>query len=96
MRTAIPTQAVEMLLRALHEGTASDGPWVAHNGVAWEMEEWACDESVDGPLTYQRALLTLADDRARSLTCETVKAVQVAAQRVLVLLESCEEEQYDE
>jgi hypothetical protein len=96
MRTATPTQAVEMLLRAFYEGTASDGPWVAHNGVAWEMEEWACDESVDGPRAYQRALLTLADARARALTRETVKVVQVAAQRVLVLLEPCEEEQYDE
>jgi hypothetical protein len=96
MRIATTTRAVEMLLRALYEGTASDYPWIAHNGVAWEMEEWACDESVDGPRAYQRALLTLADARARALTCETVKAVQVAAQRVLVLLESCEEELYDE
>ena len=95
MRTATPTQAIEMLLRALYEGTASDYPWIAHNGVAWEMEEWACDESVDGPLAYQRALLTLADSRTRALTRETVKAVQVAAQRVLTLLESCEEEKYD-
>jgi len=68
MRLAIPTQAVEMLLRALYEGTASDGPWVAHNGVAWEMEELACDEAVDGPLAYQTTLVTLAGDRTRALT----------------------------
>ena len=61
MRTATPTQSVEKLLHALFEGTASDGPWVEHNGVAWEMEELACDESVDGPLAYQTALVTLAN-----------------------------------
>jgi hypothetical protein len=90
MRTATPTQAIEMLLRALYEGTASDGPWVAHNGVAWKMEELACEESVDGPLAYQRALLTLADNRARDLTRQTIHVVRDTAQRILALLETCE------
>ena len=30
MRLATPARTVEMLLRAFYEGTASDGPWVAH------------------------------------------------------------------
>jgi hypothetical protein len=88
MRTATPTQAVEKLLRALFEGTASDGPWVEHNGVAWEMEELACDESVDGPLAYQTALVTLASDRTRALTRHTVQVVQKTAQHVLALLDN--------
>ena len=91
MRTTPPTQAVEKLLRALFEGTASDGPWVAHNGVAWEMEELACEESVDGPLAYQTALVTLASDRARTLTRQTVQVVQKTAQRVLAFLDTYEQ-----
>ena len=90
MRNATPTQAVETLLRALFEGTASDGPWVEHNGIAWEMEELACDESVDGPLAYQTALVTLASDRARALTRQTVQVVQKTAQRVLAFLDTYE------
>ncbi len=91
MRTSPPTQAVEMLLRALYEGTASDGPWVGHNGVAWEMEELTCDGTVNAPLAYQTALLTLADDRARALTCQTLRVVQATAERVLTLLGTCDD-----
>jgi hypothetical protein len=93
MRTATPTQSIEKLLRALYEGTASDGPWVAHNGVAWEMEELACDESVDGPLAYQTALVTLASDRARALTRETIHVVDSTVHCVLALLETYEQAQ---
>ena len=63
---------------------------MAHNGVAWEMEELACEESVDGPLAYQRALLTLADDQTRELTRQTIHVVRDTAQRILALLETCE------
>jgi hypothetical protein len=88
MRTATPTQAVEMLLRALYEGTASDYPWIAHNGVAWEMEELSCDGTIDAPLAYQTALLTRADERARELTRQAALAVRAAADRLLALLET--------
>jgi hypothetical protein len=88
MRLATPAQAIEMLLRAFYEGTASDGPWVAHNGVAWDMEESACDEAAGGPLTYQTALLTLADGRARALTRETAQVVRDAADQLLTLLDT--------
>jgi hypothetical protein len=87
MRTATPTQAVEMLLRALYEGTASDYPWVSHNGVAWQMEELTCDGRVGAPLAYQTALLTLADERTRELTRQAALAVRAAADRLLALLE---------
>jgi hypothetical protein len=87
MRTATPTQAVEMLLRALYEGTASDYPWVGHNGVAWEMEELTCGGTADAPLAYQTALLTLADEQARDLTRQAALAVRAAADRLLALLE---------
>ncbi|HEC34864.1 MAG TPA: hypothetical protein ENI37_09195 [Chloroflexi bacterium] len=90
MPLATPTQAIEMLLRALYEGTASDGPWVAHNGVAWEMAELACQEGVDGPLAYQTVLVTLADDRTKALTRQAAQAVRSAADRLLVLLDGCE------
>ena len=91
MRNTTPTQAIEMLLRALFEGTASDGPWVEHNGVAWEMEELACDESVAGPLAYQTALVTSASDRTRTLTRQTAQVVQKTAQHVLALLDAYEQ-----
>ena len=91
MRNATPTQSVEKLLRALFECTASDGPWVEHNGIAWEMEELACDESVDRPLAYQTALVTLASDRARALTRQTVQVVQKTAQHILALLDAHEQ-----
>ncbi len=87
MRTATPTQAVEMLLRALYEGTASDCPWIAHNGVAWEMEELTCDSTIDAPLAYQTALFTRADERARELTRQAALAVRAAADHLLALLE---------
>jgi len=38
MRNATETESVEMLLGALFEGAAWDGPWVEHNGTAREME----------------------------------------------------------
>jgi hypothetical protein len=79
-----------MLLRALYEGTASDYPWVAHNGVAWEMEELTCDGSLDVPLAYQTALLTRADERTRALTRETLLAVRAAADCALTMLDNCE------
>ena len=87
MRTVTRTEAAEMLLRALYEGTASDGPWVHHNGVAWAMEELACDDSLDPQAPYLVALLTQADDRARRHTIETLHVVERAAQCLLDLLE---------
>jgi hypothetical protein len=90
MRLSPPTQAVEKLLRALYEGAASDGPWVAHNGVAWEMEELACREEVHGLLAYQTALVTRADERAHALTRQTLLAVRAAADRALAMLDGCE------
>lgn len=90
MRTSSPAQAIEMLLRALYEGTASDRPWVAHNGIAWEMEELTCDGSVNAPLAYQTALLNLADERTRALTCQTLRVVRATAERVMTLLDTCD------
>ncbi len=87
MRNTTPTQAIEMLLRALYEGTASDYPWVGHNSVAWEMEELTCDGTVNAPLAYQTALLTLADDRVCDLTRQTLLAVRATADRALAMLE---------
>ena len=91
MRTSPPTQATEQLLRALYEGTASDGPWVEHNGVAWEMEELAEGGDWDLPLSYQSLLLTLASDRARALTRQAVEAVRGATDQVLALLDLYEQ-----
>lgn len=91
MRTSPPTQAIEQLLRALYEGTASDGPWVEHNGVAWEMAELAVDGERDIPLPYQSLLLTLASDRARALTRQAVEAVRSATDQVLALLDLYEQ-----
>ena len=90
MRNTTPTQSVEKLLRALFEGTASDGPWVEHNGVAWEMEELAYDEPLDMVVPYQYLLLTLASDKTRTVTRQTVQAVRDAADRLLALLETYE------
>jgi hypothetical protein len=87
MRNTTPTQAVEMLLRALFEGTASDGPWVEHNGIAWEMEELAYHEPLDMAVPYQYLLLTLASDEARAATRQTLQAVRQAADLLLALLE---------
>jgi len=87
MRTTPETQAVEMLLRALFEGTASDGPWVEHNGVAWEMEELAYHEPLDMLVPYPYMLLTLASDRARALTRQAAQAVRGAADQLLALLD---------
>ncbi len=86
MRLATPFQAVEMLLRALYEGTASDGPWVAHNGVAWEMEEVACSGSIGAPPDYLTALLTCADGRICKVTCQTLLVVRAAADLALAML----------
>ncbi|TEU17160.1 MAG: hypothetical protein E3J21_09095 [Anaerolineales bacterium] len=91
MRNATPTQSVEKLLRALFEGTASDGPWVAHNGIAWEMEELAYHEPLDMLVPYQYLLLTLASDEARAATRQTAQAVRAAADRLLALLETYEQ-----
>jgi len=91
MRTTTPTQAVEKLLRALFEGTASDGPWVEHNGIAWEMEELAYHEPLDMVVPYQYLLLTLASDQTRAVTRQTVQAVRDAADRLLALLETYEQ-----
>jgi len=68
MRNTTPTQSIEKLLRALFEGTASDGPWVEHNGIAWEMEELAYHEPLDMVVPYQYLLLTLASDQTRAAT----------------------------
>jgi hypothetical protein len=88
MRNTTPTQAVEKLLRALFEGTASDGPWVEHNGIAWEMEELAYHEPLDIVVPYQYLLLTLASDKARAATRQAAQAVREAADRLLALLET--------
>jgi hypothetical protein len=53
MRNATETESVEMLLGALFEGTASNGPWVEHNGTAWEMEELAYHKQMDIIVPYQ-------------------------------------------
>ncbi|NIN78286.1 MAG: hypothetical protein GTN75_12785, partial [Gemmatimonadetes bacterium] len=91
MRNTTPTQSVEKLLRALFEGTASDGPWVEHNGIAWEMEELAYHEPLDMVVPYQYLLLTLASDETRAGTRQTAQAVRDAADRMLALLETYEQ-----
>ena len=91
MRNVTPTQSVEKLLRALFEGTASDGPWVEHNGIAWEMEELAYHEPLDMVVPYQYLLLTLASDETRAVTRQTAQAVRDAADRILALLETYEQ-----
>ena len=91
MRNTTPTQSVEKLLRALFEGTASDGPWVEHNGIAWEMEELAYHEPLDMVVPYQYLLLTLASDQARAATRQAAQAVRDAADRLLALLETYEQ-----
>jgi len=88
MRNTTPTQSVEKLLRALYEGTASDGPWVEHNGIAWEMEELAYHEPLDMVVPYQYLLLTLASDQARAGTRQAAQAVRDAADQLLALLET--------
>jgi hypothetical protein len=88
MRNTTPTQSVEKLLRALFEGTASDGPWVEHNGIAWEMEELAYHEPLDMVVPYQYLLLTLASDQTRDGTRQAVQAVRDAADQLLVLLDT--------
>jgi len=91
MRNTTPTQSVEKLLRALFEGTASDGPWVEHNGIAWEMEELTYHELLDMVVPYQYLLLTLASDQARAGTRQAAQAVRDAADRLLALLETYEQ-----
>jgi len=73
---------------AVREGTASDGPSVDHNGVAWEMEELAYHEPLDMVVPYQYLLLTLASDQARAGTRQAAQAVRDAAERLLALLET--------
>ena len=91
IRTASPNQAIEMLLRALYEGTASDGPWVAHNGAAWEMGDMAYDEERDEAIPYRALLLAQASEQTRALTWEAARAVRAAAEGVLALLGECEQ-----
>jgi len=62
VRDVTDTEAVEMLLRALYEGTASDCPWVRDWGVAGEMEELAYHRATDALVPYQCLLITLASD----------------------------------
>jgi hypothetical protein len=90
MRTTPTSEAIEALLRAVFEGTASDGPWVEHNGAAWEMQELAYDAARDVTLPYQSLLLTLASDRTRAFTRDAVVAVREAADQLLALLECYE------
>ena len=90
MRNATETESVEMLLGALFEGTASDGPWVEHNGTAWEMEELAYHEQMDIIVPYQYLLLTLASDETRAVTRQAAQAVRDAADRLLALLDTYE------
>jgi hypothetical protein len=90
MRNATETESVEMLLGALFEGTASDGPWVEHNGAAWEMEELAYHEQMDIIVPYQYLLLTLASDETRAVTRQAAQAVRDAADRSLALLDTYE------
>jgi len=90
MRTAPLAQSIELLLRAMYEGTASDEPWVRHNGVAWEMQDLACADGRCDTLPYQGLLFTAASPRVRALTRETAAAVRYAAEAVLTLLDLCE------
>lgn len=90
MRLSSPPESVEQLLRALYEGTASDVPWVDHNGAAWEMGELAYDEEADEYVPYRALLLTRASDRTRALTRQAACAVHDTADRLLALLDSCE------
>lgn len=45
MRNANESESIELLLRALFEGTESDTPWVNNHPVEWEVEELACREN---------------------------------------------------
>jgi len=90
MRKASETEAVEKLLRALYEGTATDCPWVQHNGVAWEMQELSYLREADLQLPYLGVLFALAGPEARAVTAKTARAVRNAAERLLALIE-----QYD-
>jgi hypothetical protein len=87
MRTTTETKAVEMLLRALFEGTESDDPWIGHRGVIQEMEELAYHQALDMEIPYQYLLLTLASDEARDATRQAVQAVRAAAGQLLTLLD---------
>ncbi len=87
MRKTPDTEAVEMLLRALYEGTASDCPWVRNWSVAGEMEELAYHRATDALVPYQYLLITLASDQTRDVTRRTARAVRRAADHVLELLD---------
>jgi hypothetical protein len=87
MHTTTETKAVEMLLRALFEGTESDDPWIGHRGVIQEMEELAYHQALDMEIPYQYLLLTLASDEARDATHQAVQAVHAAASQLLTLLD---------
>lgn len=86
MRNTTPTQSVEMLLRALFEGTEADTPWVNNRSVELEMEALAYHEALDMPVPYQYLLLTLSTDETRAVTREAAQAARDAADRLLALL----------
>jgi len=90
MRSTSPTQSVELLLHVLYEGTESDGPWVDHRSVEWEMEELAYHELLDMLVPYQYLLLTLASDETRAVTRQTAQAARAAADQLLPLLDTYE------
>jgi hypothetical protein len=88
MREVGKAEAVEILLGALFEGSACDGPWVQHCDVAGEMEELAFHKHPAMAVPYQYLLITLASDQVREVTRQTARAVQKATQNLLGLLEA--------
>ena len=93
MRDVSASEAVEMLLRALYEGTTSDPPWVRDWGAAGEMEVLAYDTDQVRPVPYQYLLVSLASDATREVTRETAEAVRQAANHLLGLLDRFERAQ---
>lgn len=87
MRNASQIDAVEMLLCALYEGTASHGPWVCDHEVEQELGDLSYDKPLDVIVPYQYALLTLASARACATTREATLAVRSAADTLLALLD---------
>jgi hypothetical protein len=91
MRDVAESEAVEVLLRALYEGSASDGPWVRNWRVAGEMEELVYHKGLDTLIPHQYVLITLASDETRAVTRRTIQALRRAADRLLRLLDRYEE-----
>lgn len=87
MRDISDSQTVEMLLRALYEGTTTDPPWVRNWDAAGEMEVLAHDTDQVRPVPYQYLLISLASDRTRAVTRDTAEAVRDAANLLLALLD---------